>query len=177
LIDHDVEEDIEMRRYYRGDVDDDGLTDILLTTSFSPLEGNLWNHDFILAFGDESKKPRYLKFGGKSVRSFSDISIGSSGILVTALYYETGDGLCCPSREQKLVLIPETDGWTESPIPEPVPGKILDEYQYRVGTGDTLSMIARRFGLRLKELMELNPEVDPRRLQIGDILHIKAANK
>lgn len=177
LCDHDIEEDIEMRRYFRGDVDGDGLTDILLATSFSPPEGNFWNHDFILAFGDKTKPTTFLNFGGKGIRSFSDLSIGSSGILITALYYEAGDGLCCPGREQKLILIPTDDGWIEEMVPESTPGEVLDEYRYRVGTGDTLSMIARRAGIGLIELMDLNTGIDPRRLQVGDILCIKAVNK
>ncbi len=47
-------------------------------------------------------------------------------------------------------------------------------WPYRVRKGDTLSSIARRYKVRLRTLIRLNPQVHPRRLQIGDLIHIPA---
>lgn len=46
---------------------------------------------------------------------------------------------------------------------------------YTVQSGDTLSQIAERHGVRLSDLMANNPGLDPDRLQIGKTLNIPAA--
>ncbi|WP_312699250.1 M23 family metallopeptidase [Sedimentibacter sp.] len=46
---------------------------------------------------------------------------------------------------------------------------------YTVVKGDTFSEIAANNGMRLSELMELNPQVEIDRLKIGDVLNIKAS--
>lgn len=43
---------------------------------------------------------------------------------------------------------------------------------HRVKPGDTLSQIARRHGLSLKSLQTANPSVDPKRLQVGQMLRL-----
>jgi len=43
---------------------------------------------------------------------------------------------------------------------------------YTVKAGDTLSSIAKRYGIRLDQLTAVNPNVNPRRLQIGQVLAI-----
>jgi LysM repeat protein len=50
---------------------------------------------------------------------------------------------------------------TSLPLPTPTP------YKYTIVTGDTLLVIAARFGLTLDELMAANPEVDPYLLSVG----------
>jgi len=47
-------------------------------------------------------------------------------------------------------------------------------WPYRVRKGDTLFSIARRYKVRLRTLIRLNPQVHPKRLQIGDLIHIPA---
>jgi len=49
-----------------------------------------------------------------------------------------------------------------------------DIWPYRVRKGDTLFSIARRYKVPLRILIKLNPQVHPKRLQIGDLIHIPA---
>lgn len=48
----------------------------------------------------------------------------------------------------------------------------FDGVTHEVQRGDTLSQIAAQHGLRLPELIEQNPHLDPDRLRLGDIVHI-----
>jgi LysM repeat protein len=50
-----------------------------------------------------------------------------------------------------------------------------DTKEYAIAKGDTLGSIAHRNGLSLKVLMEANPGVDSRKLQIGQKVQIPAA--
>ena len=43
---------------------------------------------------------------------------------------------------------------------------------YSIQSGDTLSRVAQRFGVSLSSLMAANPTVDPKRLQIGQVIVI-----
>jgi LysM repeat protein len=52
---------------------------------------------------------------------------------------------------------------TPTPLPSPTP----TPYKYTIVSGDTLLVIAARFGLTLDELLAANPEVDPYLLPIG----------
>jgi LysM repeat protein len=45
---------------------------------------------------------------------------------------------------------------------------------HTVKAGETPSLIARKYGVKLDALMAANPKVDPRRLQVGQILAIPA---
>lgn len=44
---------------------------------------------------------------------------------------------------------------------------------YKVSRGDSFWFIAQRYGLDYKKLMELNPNVDPRNMQVGSIIRLK----
>ena len=46
---------------------------------------------------------------------------------------------------------------------------------YRIQPGDTLSGIAKRFNLPLRQLLELNPRLDPRRLRPGTQVNLPAS--
>lgn len=48
---------------------------------------------------------------------------------------------------------------------------------YRVKSGDTLSRIARRNGLILKSLQAANPGLDPKRLQVHQMLRLTSPSK
>ena len=48
--------------------------------------------------------------------------------------------------------------------------------EYVIAKGDTLGSIARKNGLSLKALMEVNPSVEARKLQIGQKVQIPAAS-
>jgi len=54
----------------------------------------------------------------------------------------------------------------QTPTPAPAPKK------YVVRSGDTMSQIARRFGVTPAKLQAANPNIDPRRIHAGDILII-----
>jgi len=45
---------------------------------------------------------------------------------------------------------------------------------HRVQSGDTLSSIARKYKVRLDALMSANPDLDPRRMQVGQVLNLPA---
>jgi LysM repeat protein len=45
---------------------------------------------------------------------------------------------------------------------------------YRVQSGDTPSSIARKHNVKLDFLMSANPGLDPRRMQVGQVLKIPA---
>lgn len=46
---------------------------------------------------------------------------------------------------------------------------------YKVSRGDTFWFIAKRYGLDYRELMRLNAEIEPRNMQIGEVIRLKAA--
>ncbi|MBR1585066.1 MAG: LysM peptidoglycan-binding domain-containing protein [Clostridia bacterium] len=45
-------------------------------------------------------------------------------------------------------------------------------YQYTVKRGDSFYLIAHRTGVRLRDLLEANPDIPPARLTVGDVLCI-----
>lgn len=45
-------------------------------------------------------------------------------------------------------------------------------YEYTVRRGDSFYLIAHRLGVPLRDLLEANPEVNPARLMVGDVLCI-----
>lgn len=46
---------------------------------------------------------------------------------------------------------------------------------YKVSPGDSFWFIAKRYGLDYKELMRLNPDVEPRNMHVGEVIRLKAA--
>ena len=65
-----------------------------------------------------------------------------------------GEQLCIPPRV--------------APPPDDCPGGLL----YAVRRGETLSSIARRFSVTVREIERANPGIDPDRLQIGQLICI-----
>jgi LysM repeat protein len=45
---------------------------------------------------------------------------------------------------------------------------------YRVQAGDTPSSVARKYNVKLDALMSANPGLDPRRMQVGQVLNLPA---
>ena len=45
-------------------------------------------------------------------------------------------------------------------------------YEYTVRRGDSFYLIAHRLGVPLRDLLEANPDVNPARLMVGDVLSI-----
>ncbi len=48
-------------------------------------------------------------------------------------------------------------------------------FLYEIRAGDTFYALARRYGITVEAIMAANPGVDPRRLQIGQLICIPAA--
>lgn len=46
---------------------------------------------------------------------------------------------------------------------------------YKVSRGDTFWYIAKRYGLDYRELMRLNPDVEPRNMHVGEVIRLKPA--
>nr|WP_312889211.1 CAP domain-containing protein [Desertibacillus haloalkaliphilus] len=44
---------------------------------------------------------------------------------------------------------------------------------YKVSPGDSFWFIAQRYGLDYRELMRLNPDVEPRNMQVGEVIRLK----
>ncbi len=44
---------------------------------------------------------------------------------------------------------------------------------YKVSRGDTFWFIAQRYGLDYRELMRLNPDVEPRNMHVGEVIRLK----
>ena len=47
--------------------------------------------------------------------------------------------------------------------------------EHRIGRGETLSHVARRYGVSLRDLQAANPGLSPRRLQIGQRITVPVA--
>lgn len=44
---------------------------------------------------------------------------------------------------------------------------------YKISKGDSFWFIAQRYGLDYKKLMELNPNIDPMNMHVGDVIRLK----
>lgn len=97
----DEKEEIGARRYFTGDIDGDGKLDLLLVTSFTPVQGNTWSHDFLLIRSSAPDRPVFQNFGGKDVRSYEAVHLDHSGIAVDFLYYSDHDASCRPSVKKQ----------------------------------------------------------------------------
>lgn len=53
-------------------------------------------------------------------------------------------------------------------------GRAGEAMQHRVEQGQTLASIARRYGLSLSAVVAANPEVDPHRLRVGELIWVPA---
>lgn len=66
---------------------------------------------------------------------------------------------------------------TPTPVlafPSPFPTPDLGPHDYTIKAGDTLDAIAKYYGVTIPTLLQLNPQVNPTRLQIGQVIHIPA---
>jgi len=78
-----------------------------------------------------------------------------------------------------LAPLPETNVVSEVPTVPPMPPEAPPmapsaQQEYTVAQNDTFSSIATRFGVTAKAIQDANPNLDPRRLQIGQKLVIPA---
>ena len=64
------------------------------------------------------------------------------------------------------------------PPPHPAPNQLTPaadgsgRVQYTIQSGDTLSKVARNFGISLDSLRQANPRIEPRYLKVGQIIYI-----
>jgi len=79
-----------------------------------------------------------------------------------------------PMPPQTIVSEPEPDVVPYEPIqpvrPTYTPAPVVETTTYVVGRGDSLSVIAARYGLRTAELVALNNIADPNKIRLGQKL-------
>jgi membrane-bound lytic murein transglycosylase D len=81
-------------------------------------------------------------------------------------------GITPPGKTYALRLSPGKASLLLQRLAE-APREVLPSPErYRIRPGDTLSGIAQRFNVSLKQLLELNVRLDPRRLQIGALVNL-----
>lgn len=61
---------------------------------------------------------------------------------------------------------PESLVSAETPLPSPTP------FTYTIGSGDTISSIALKFGVSMDDLQAANPEISPNTMTIGTVIKI-----
>jgi len=188
-----LEEEIVARRYFTGDIDGDGIEDLLVATSFCRPGSNAWSQDLVLIRSTKPEVPIVRNIGGKGVRSYREIWMSREGIAADFLYYAKGDALCCPSEGRKgyfklqgdlLVEVAELSEKNKKPeaAAGPVPASagtaaVPAAGEYVVQPGDSGAKIARKFGLSLEELRTLNPDVKWDRLHVGQVVRVRPAEK
>ena len=59
------------------------------------------------------------------------------------------------------------------PVPDPEPPAV-EESRYRIRRGDNLTVVARRLGVRVEELLQANPGLDPDRIYAGQWIQVPA---
>lgn len=84
-------------------------------------------------------------------------------------------GITPPGRRTVLRVPPGTGAAFEENYAKIPPSERVTFVEHRVARGETLSHIARRYGVRLDDLRAANPRVQPRRLQIGQRITVPIA--
>lgn len=110
---------------------------------------------------------------------------GLAGCMVSAGLLSYADGYSEVSRsyiEQKhgtniWTLAREEAEKSFKSRPESTAASQPKPLEYQLRAGDTFSRIARERGVRLKQLMEANPGVNPARLKVGQIIRIPARSE
>ena len=84
-------------------------------------------------------------------------------------------GITPPGRPTTL-RVPPGQGWSfEERYARIPPGERVTFVEHRIGRGETLSHVARRYGVSLRDLQAANPGLSPRRLQIGQRITVPVA--
>lgn len=52
------------------------------------------------------------------------------------------------------------------------PGALCEVRVYCIALGDTVGRVAHKFGMSVEDLMRLNPELDPTRIQAGQQIRV-----
>lgn len=77
-----------------------------------------------------------------------------------------------PSAQPILLARGSMSTGANSAKPEPAPVSGAATRTHVVKAGETPSLIARKYGIKLEALMTANPSLDPRRLKIGQVLRV-----
>lgn len=74
--------------------------------------------------------------------------------------------------DQLLMVVPPKSP-PPAPTPSPTPPPSGLARQYTVRAGDTLSAIAKKFGVKLENVLRLNPQIaDPNQIHVGDVIRL-----
>ena len=79
---------------------------------------------------------------------------------------EPGDLIPYLTATQAPLQTPEGLVPLTTPLPSPTP------FTYSVQSGDTMSVIAEKFGVKLDDLQAANPEISPNSMSVGQVLKI-----
>jgi LysM repeat protein len=99
------------------------------------------------------------------------VNIKNDGWATDSRYIDTLDSIVPVVRE----VINEFGVWLASQAQSPSQSQPQTESQartYRVVAGDTLSQIAKRFGVPMSQLVELNHIQNPNMIRVGQVLTI-----
>jgi LysM repeat protein len=86
-----------------------------------------------------------------------------------------------PDTNVAVTPAPETNVTTPAPAPVVTPAPVVEPTppptteDYTVIKGDVLATIAKKSNVSLKALLEANPGVDPKKLKVGQKLHLPQA--
>ncbi|MBQ8590719.1 MAG: LysM peptidoglycan-binding domain-containing protein [Firmicutes bacterium] len=84
---------------------------------------------------------------------------------------KAGQKLCIPAKSPSRPTIPsqpQVPAQPDTPVlPTPV---VCSGTTHVIAKGDTLYMIAKRYGVTLDALMKANPQMDPYNLRVGDMI-------
>jgi len=59
-------------------------------------------------------------------------------------------------------------------VPVVPAGPEVAAQQYKIASGDTFSSLAKKFGVKVKAIEDANPNVDPKKLHVGQVVQIPA---
>ena len=99
------------------------------------------------------------------------IAIAAVGYVVTSNGPEDESGTSSRSRDAGGSTT-STNGKTSTAKGETTPAS-TEPKSYTVKPGDTLGMIAEQTGVSVAELQELNPDIDPQSLTVGDKIRLR----
>ncbi len=124
-------------------------------------------------------KSNTLRPGQRLVVTPPDSAPASS---VITYRVRSGDSLWKIARRYR-VTVADLKRWNHLKSNTLRPGQVLKIHRspgtgyitYRVRRGDTLEAIARRYGVRVQDLMEVNGIHNPRRLRAGQLLKVPAS--
>jgi len=94
---------------------------------------------------------------------------------VERLNPEVVRGITPPGRQTRLRVPRGSGGTFRVRYAEIPPSERVTFVEHRVASGETLSHVAQRYGIPLRDLEAANPGLDPRRIQIGQRLTVPVA--